>query len=296
MNDPQALKTDDGDVTLYPDDTLEDLQRAGFRLIQKKRGFRFGLDSVLLAAYAAAFYAKVPTRQMLAADLGAGCGAVSLLLAARLPGARVTGLEIDPVSSETFARNIRLNRLENRMTAVQGDIRSLAAGQLASEHLLPGIFDLVVSNPPYETFQPARLPDEKPELVSRRRAREETDLDIKDLIRASSRLLRSGGRLVLIHQVRRLPDIFCSLPEHGLAAKTMRLIETLPGKPPTTFLMSATRQGRPGGFIAEPPLLVCSRPGVWSDEAAALYGLEPPLSDAARMCGLIVENREEHRK
>ncbi|HAL73908.1 MAG TPA: SAM-dependent methyltransferase [Clostridiales bacterium] len=266
-------------VALYPDDTLEDLQRAGFQLIQKKRGFRFGLDSVLLAAYAASFYAKTPTRRLCVADLGVGCGAVSLLLAARLPNAQVTGLEIDSVSCETFERNIRLNHLENRFKAVQGDIRDLAAGKHAHLALSAGSFDLVISNPPYETFQPTRRQAESEEWQSRRRAREETDLSLSELIQAASRLLRSGGRLVLVHQMRRLPDIFCVLRNFGLEAKTMRPIETLPGKSPVTVLISALRDGRPGGFAADAPLLICSKPGVWSAETALLYGLEKSVPD-----------------
>ena len=37
---------------LYDDETLEDLQLQGLKLIQKKEGFRFGMDSVLLAHFA----------------------------------------------------------------------------------------------------------------------------------------------------------------------------------------------------------------------------------------------------
>lgn len=286
MSLDQDAITGSGGVLLYADDTLEDLQRAGYRLIQKARGFRFGMDSVLLAAYAASFYARSSGRRMRVVDLGAGCGAVSLLLAARLTGARVTGIEIDPDSCETMQRNIRLNRLENRMTAIFGDIRLLAAGQAGSMDLSPGSFDLAVSNPPYEVFQPARTSGSLPERSSRRRAREETDLSLDDLVRAAARLLRSGGRLVMVHQVRRLPDIICALHSHGLAAQTMRLIETLPGKPPVTFLLSAVRQGRPGGFVAGPALHIRDRDGNLSDEITQMYGLDLPLSRSQLMDGL----------
>jgi len=40
------------DPILADDETLEDLQRDGLRLIQKINGFRFGEDSVFLAAFA----------------------------------------------------------------------------------------------------------------------------------------------------------------------------------------------------------------------------------------------------
>ena len=37
------------DYTIYEDETIEDLQLNGLKLIQKKHSFRFGMDSVLLA-------------------------------------------------------------------------------------------------------------------------------------------------------------------------------------------------------------------------------------------------------
>ncbi len=60
------------------DETLEDLQRAGLKLIQKTSGFRFGQDSVFLASFAADLV--MHKKHVQAADLGAGSGAVSVLL------------------------------------------------------------------------------------------------------------------------------------------------------------------------------------------------------------------------
>jgi len=128
-----VLEDQAGPVYLYPDDTVEDLQRGGLRLLQKKNGFRFGTDSVILAAYASTFFAHTPEKDLLVADLGAGCGAVALLLAARLPRARIWGVELEETSCSTFARNILLNHLENRMQAVRLDVRQIAAGRAAVE-------------------------------------------------------------------------------------------------------------------------------------------------------------------
>jgi tRNA1Val (adenine37-N6)-methyltransferase len=274
MADFLKSHTDEDQIPIFADDTIEDLQRGGFRLIQKRKGFRFGLDSVLLAAFAAAFYPSAGRRVIRAADLGAGCGAVSILLAARMPSITLASLEIDPVSCETLQRNIRLNRLDQRLTAIQGDIRLLASGAWSDPGLAPGSFDLVVSNPPYEAAQPGRrpLPDDADE--GRRRSREETELSLGDLVQAAARLLRPGGRLVLVHQVRRLPDILCILRENDLEAKTMRMVQSFPDKPPVIVLLSAVRNGRPGGFTAALPLIVNRSPGVLSEEAGDLYGLE----------------------
>ena len=41
------------DQLIREDETVEDLQLGGLQLLQKKTGFRFGMDSVLLADFAA---------------------------------------------------------------------------------------------------------------------------------------------------------------------------------------------------------------------------------------------------
>ena len=40
------------DEFVHDDETLEELGRGGLRIIQKRHGFRFGTDSILLADFA----------------------------------------------------------------------------------------------------------------------------------------------------------------------------------------------------------------------------------------------------
>jgi tRNA1Val (adenine37-N6)-methyltransferase len=232
------------------------------------------------------FASSQALRPIYIADLGAGCGAVSLLVAARLPAAHLVGLELDPGSCETLGRNSRLNGLDNRLQAIQGDIRHLADGTLASEFLLPHTFDLVVSNPPYRLPAHSWRQSSSPVPDIRRQALEETDVSLREILSGASRLLKPKGRLVMVHRVSRLPDVICELRQCHLEPKTLRLIQPLPDRTPSTMLLSAVYQGRPGSFIAESPLLICCQPGILSPEAAALYGLEPPMSREALYQGL----------
>lgn len=272
-------------VPFYPDDTIEDLQRSGLRLLQKKQGFRFGTDSVLLAAYAASF-CQPAGRRIRIADLGAGCGAVSMLLAARLPLAELVGLELDPASCGTLDRNSRLNQLTGRLHAIEGDIRDLPSGKLAHQLLKPHSFDLVVSNPPYRRpGHTCRRPGQ-PASPARQQALEETELSLDELFKAAATLLKAKGRLVLVHRVFRLPDVIAGLRANDFEPQHLRLIQSLPGREPTTFLIAAVRQGKPGGFRTETPIVVCAEPGQLSDEAAAWYGHELPLSQQALFAGL----------
>ena len=67
-------------VHIEPDETVEDLQLNGLRLIQKRNSFRFGMDSVLLA-----HFSDIHPRESVA-DIGTGNGVLVLLLYGRHKG------------------------------------------------------------------------------------------------------------------------------------------------------------------------------------------------------------------
>src|SRR3974377_1616880 len=88
----------------FPSDLTADAVLDGrLRLLQPRRGHRFGHDAILLAA---ATPARSGDR---IADLGAGVGAAGLALASRVPGTRVTLVEIDArlaaLAQENAGRN-----------------------------------------------------------------------------------------------------------------------------------------------------------------------------------------------
>ena len=65
---------------LRADETIEDLQLNGLKLIQKKTAFRFGMDSVILADFADI------RENDIVADFGTGNGILILLLHGRKKG------------------------------------------------------------------------------------------------------------------------------------------------------------------------------------------------------------------
>ena len=75
-------------VTCGEDERIDDLQRNGYRIIQKKKGFCFGMDAVLLSGFAQVKEGEV------AVDLGTGTGIIPILLEAKTKGKHFTGLEI----------------------------------------------------------------------------------------------------------------------------------------------------------------------------------------------------------
>jgi tRNA1Val (adenine37-N6)-methyltransferase len=79
------------------------------------------------------------------ADLGAGGGIISLLLASTTDVGQIIAIEIQGELADVARRNVLLNNLTHRIEVITDDLR------LADKHFTAGQFDLVVSNPPYRT-------------------------------------------------------------------------------------------------------------------------------------------------
>jgi len=73
-------------------------------------------------------------------DVGTGTGSIALALAARLPEASVTAIDLSPDALALAAENAALNGLADRVELLQGDLLAPVAGRR---------FDLIASNPPY---------------------------------------------------------------------------------------------------------------------------------------------------
>lgn len=255
------------DHILAQDETLEDLQRGGLRLIQKVNGFRFGEDSVFLAAFAADLVKR--KKQVQAADLGAGSGAVSVLLAGRLPQVRLTAIEISSRPCAVLKRNFHLNQLDSRCTAIPGDVRD--------QTLLPrASLDLVVSNPPYRDprrhLAPARLPDDPALAQEWKAAVETTTLTLDDLMQSAACWLKPGGLIALVQRPANLPDILSAMRQNRIEPVALRAIAPLPGRAPTSVLVAGRLHGRPGSFRFLPDLIVNGSPGQPSPETRSIYG------------------------
>ena len=165
-------------VRLNEDERLDDLQRNNYKIIQKPKRFCFGMDAVLLSGFAQVKKGET------AADLGTGTGIIPILLEAKTQGRHFAGLEIQPEMAEMAQRSVALNRLEDKISIVQGDIKE------ASALLGRASFDVVTCNPPYMNENHGLKNPEEPKAI----ARHEILCTFKDVARETACLLRPGGR------------------------------------------------------------------------------------------------------
>jgi tRNA (guanine37-N1)-methyltransferase len=80
-------------------------------------------------------------------DLFAGVGPFSVLIAKKNADAKVYAVDINPEAVEFLKRNIRLNRVENRVIPIQGNAKKVVAEQLL------GVADRVIMNLPEKAIE-----------------------------------------------------------------------------------------------------------------------------------------------
>jgi len=175
--------------------TLDGFLGGRLTIAQPKHGFRAGHDTVLLAA-------GVPAETGSAVlELGAGAGAASLCLAARLGDVRVRGIEIDPELVALANENAARNAMAGRVHFEVGDAAALGDAEE---------WDHVFFNPP---FHPA-TGQQSPRLTRDRAMRDRCNA-IGGWMRNALALTRPGGTVTAIVRTDRVDDIVSVAEGHG---------------------------------------------------------------------------------
>ena len=239
------------------EESLDDLQINNYYLIQKKKGFRYGIDSVLLS-----YFMKIKKEGRLM-DLCTGSGIVAFLAEAKYPLTYIEGMEIQEEYAEMAARSVRMNGLSDRMRILQGDIREVR------EHFPSGSFDYVSCNPPYMIGSHGLTNPDPAKNI----ARHEVMCTLSDVIEAASWLLPGKGHFYMVHRPFRLAEIFDKLKKAGLEPKRMRMVYPTLKKEPNMVLIDAVKGGRER-ISVEAPLIIYNEDGSYTREVLHIYGKE----------------------
>ena len=244
-------------IEIREEETLEDLQLNGLRLIQKKDGFRFGMDSVLLADFA-----KVrPTDRV--ADFGCGTGILPLLLIGRGKGHHFLGIEIQEEMAEMSRRTMLLNGLQERVDILWEDITRIR------EILPAGSVDAIVCNPPYG--MPGQvMKNQKTELATARHQEPQT---LGQFFSAAFHLLRGKGKIFLVYPAAQMFSLMTALRNAHLEPKTFRLVYPDIKHPANLVLMEGVKDGRPR-LHPTPPLIIRNENGILTKELKSIYHMQ----------------------
>lgn len=234
-------------------------------LLQPARGFRSGLDAVLLAAAVPALPADARCL-----DAGAGVGTAGLCLARRLAGARVTLVERAPVLAALARRNLARNALSGRVAVVEADLLAPAAA-LAGAGLVRESFGCLITNPPWQAEGHGRAPQDPLEAASN--AMPEAALDA--WMRCLARLAAPDALLVMVHRADALGRVLASLGRRFGAVEVLPL-QPREGRAATRIIVRA-RKGSRAPLTLHAPLAVHEADGDFRPEVAAALRRGEPI-------------------
>jgi tRNA1(Val) A37 N6-methylase TrmN6 len=221
---------------------------------QPARGFRSGLDAVMLVAAVPASSGD----EIL--ELGSGAGVASLCLAARVPDCSILGVEIDSALVEIANANARANGVDARVRFIAGDA-------FAPPDELRRSFVHVFSNPPFHGADGETSPDSSRELALH------DDGRLADWFVVGMKRIVSGGTFTAIVRADRLAEALAALPERGV---TIFPLWPRAGEPAKRVILQATKGSRAANALL---------PGLVLHEADGRY--TPAVDAILRDCSSL---------
>ena len=205
----------------------------GIKIVQDSEGFKFSLDSVLLANFVTL---NKSTKKIM--DIGSGNGIIPILLSLKTD-AHIDGVEIQRECYLNSLESIKLNKMDN-ISIFNDDIKDFY------KTLESDTYDVVVSNPPYFMGNIHNINEMK------KIARHSLSLDYKDVIVISKKILKNNGRLSIVHRPETLMDILMFMRSNNIEPKKIRFVYPYKGKNANILLVEGAKNGKPGLKVMDP--------------------------------------------
>lgn len=220
--------------------------------IEQKSRQAFNLDTILLS-----HFTRIPAKSKTVLDIGTGAGPLMLYLSKKTK-AKIIGIEIQEERYLQALHNIKLNKLEDRLSVLHKDVKKLTMKDV----------DVIVSNPPFfKVNESSNLNDNEEDTI----ARHEVMLTLEELIKVVSKTLKYGGYFSMIHRPDRFGEIMLLLEKYQLTPKRVQFVHPYVHAPANHVLIEAMKQGSLG-LTVEKPLILYIEKHVLTKEMTDIYG------------------------
>jgi len=243
------------EVELKDGEEINDLEFKNWKIIQNRKEFCFGIDSVILSDFAKDIKAGSTVL-----DLGTGTGIIGILLCGKSKLKNIIGIEIQKHVADMAARSIKLNGLEDKFQVINEDINNL------DKIIEKQSIDAIVTNPPYKKRNTGIINGSESKLISRH----EVKCTLEEIIKISANLLKYDGEFYMVHRPERLVDILFYLREYKLEPKLIRFIYSKMDKPPKLVLIKCIKNANQFLKI-DKPLIIYKENGEYTEEILKIY-------------------------
>ncbi|WP_454942923.1 tRNA1(Val) (adenine(37)-N6)-methyltransferase [Fusobacterium hwasookii] len=232
------------------------LLNKNLKIIQRSDYFNFSIDSLLISEFV---NIQKNTKKIL--DLGTGNAAIPLFLSKKT-SAKIYGIEIQEISYKLALRNININDLNEQIYIIYDNMKNYL------NYFNMGSFDIVISNPPF--FRINENTNFLNNLKQLSIARHEIEINLEELIKIASELVKDRGYFYLVHRADRLSEILNNLIKYRFEAKKIKFCYTTKYKNAKIVLIEAIKNGKTGLTIL-PPLIINKENGEYTDEVLKMF-------------------------
>ena len=243
-------------------ETVDELVGGRIRIIQKKKGYRFSLDALLLA-----HFISLRNGDHIA-DLGTGSGVIAMIMAKRRECGKVIGVDIQEELVDMAKRSVELNNIHDKVEISRGDIKNIEALFDAQS------CDVAVFNPPYRKLKSGRINPNNQKSV----ARHEIKGTLRDFLRAAEYILKKSGRAYIIYPATRMVELLSSMRIVGIEPKRIRVVHSY-STSRGEFVLAEGKKGGREELEVLPPLVVYADAGEYTE---AMNGIFSELSELAK--------------
>lgn len=226
--------------------------------LQHKDGYRFSIDSILLADFASHW------KSATVLDLGCGCGIIGLLLLYRnSPNIKhIYGIECQERLVSLARRNAKENKFEEKFTIIHGDFVDI------KNYYKPETFSHVICNPPfYEIGRGRRSVHNEAYL-----ARHQTASTTEDLAKSIAFVLKNKGSLAMVYPADLSARLISLLKERKIEPKRLQPVYSYPeASSASLVLLECNKNGGIGMKVLPPLYIYTKQNGNYTSEIKRMY-------------------------
>jgi len=218
--------------------------------------FKFSIDSVLLANFVTI---NMGVKKII--DFATGNAPIPMLLSYRTK-ANIYGIEYQKCIYDLGVLSINENKLNDRITLINGDVREIKNFfDLES-------FDVVTCNPPYfKKNVGSNLNENEVKAI----ARHEINLNLDDVVKNASLILKNRGVFAMVHRTDRMIEIIETMKKYRIEPKRIQFIYPKIGRESDLFLIEGVKNGNSGLKMLSPIILHSDNSNEYTEEIKKLF-------------------------
>lgn len=217
--------------------------------------FNFSLDSVILTNFV---NFRKDDKKLL--DMCTGNAPIPMMLAV-YNDISIVGVEIQKEIYNLAIKSVKENKLNDKITILNDDIINLP------KKFNSGTFDIITCNPPYFKTNDSSYTN-KDEI--KRIARHEIKINLDKIFEISRYLLKSNGRIFLVHRPERLCEIILVMKKHGFEAKKVMFVHSRPESAANMVLIEASVNGSHGLKVL-PPMFTHNKDNTYTEVVRKMF-------------------------